>query len=230
MVEIKLDEDFLLVLKHDLHKVRTKNAVPHKDALKDDLMRKADGKASWMSRNFAYQEIDEISSFRHSLIFNNGKISREIRIKNKGELNNLFNEKDPYKLHCHILNSKLLNQYHEAKNYPYTSLKYHLLLTCAIFYNLSNSYPIEKLYLCENMEIESPFQIIFKDGSREWALLPDRGMSRVLPNFSLSWVRRTKTTSIGGEGNVLDGLLSQIYSWSCALATIEDYQIMDKIR
>jgi hypothetical protein len=182
-----------------------------------------------MSRNFAYQEIEEINPFRHSLIFNNGKVSREIRIKNRGELNILFNEKDPYKLHSYILNSRLLNQYHEAKNYPFTSLKYHLLLTCAIFYNLGKGYPIEKLYLCENEESESPFQIILKDESREWALLKEKGMSRVLPNFSLSWVRRTEITSIGGDGTVLDGLLSQIYSWSCALATIEDYQIVDEI-
>jgi hypothetical protein len=228
MEEINLDADYFMVLKHDLHKVSTRNAIPHKDALKDGLMRKADGTASWMSRNFAYQEIDEISPFRHSLIFNNGKISREIRIKNKDELTNLFNEKNPYKLHATILNSRLLNQYHEAKNYPFTSLKYHLLLTCAIYYNLAKGYPIEKLYLCENKEVKSPFQVIFKDENREWALLPDRGMSRVLPNFSLSWVRRIKT-SIGGEGTVLDGLLSQIYSWSCALATIEDFQIVDEM-
>ncbi|TFF85793.1 MAG: hypothetical protein EU551_03250 [Promethearchaeota archaeon] len=88
---------------------------------------------------------------------------------------------------------------------------------------------MERLYLCENEGAESPFQIIFKDESREWALLKNKGMSRVLPNFSLSWVRRTKITSIGGDGTVLDGLLSQIYSWSCALATIEDYQIVDEI-
>jgi hypothetical protein len=216
-----------MILKHDLHKIRTKNAIPHKNALKDAVMKKSDGYAAWMSRNFKYQEVNEINPFRYSLITKNGKISRENIIKNKGELTRLFNETDPYRLHSHILNSNLLNHYHEAKNYPFTSLKYHLLITCALYCNLVNGFCLEKLYLCENEEVLSDFQIIYKDKHREWALLSDRGMSRLLPNFSLSWVRRNKI-SIGGEDRALDGLLCQITSWSCALATIEDFTIMNE--
>ncbi|MBD3226936.1 MAG: hypothetical protein GF329_02010 [Candidatus Lokiarchaeota archaeon] len=48
----------------------------------------------------------------------------------------------------------------------------------------------------------------------------------MVPSFSLSWARRTKT-SIGGEDKVLDGLLMKINSWSTALATIEDIQLCE---
>jgi hypothetical protein len=216
-------EEILTVLKHDLHKVKTRNAIPHKNALPDKLMQKADGTAAWMSRNWGYQEIDEIRPFRKSLVFHNGKNTREIIIKNKNELGRMFSETDAFKLHSRILNSELLNVYHEAKNFPHTSLKYHLLLVCSIYYNLKNDYGFEKLYLCENQKPDSVFQIIYKDDNCEWALLPKVGMSRMLPDFSLSWVRRTQI-SIGGDDRILDGLLSQIKSWSAALATIEDLQ------
>ena len=83
------------------------------------------------------------------------------------------------------------------------------------------------MYLAENKEIKSPFQIIYKDKDREWALLPDGGMSRVSPEFSKTWVKRTEP-SIGGENHILDGLLSQIRSWSAALATVEDWKELNK--
>ena len=81
--------------------------------------------------------------------------------------------------------------------------------------------------MCENGQVESPFQIIYKDEDREWALLPTEGMSRVFPKFSQTWVRRTEL-SIGGEDRFLDGLLSQIGSWSAALSTIEDWKELNE--
>ncbi|MBD3229855.1 MAG: hypothetical protein GF329_16855 [Candidatus Lokiarchaeota archaeon] len=167
-------------------------------------MRKADGTAARLSRNWGYREIDAITPFRKTLIFNNGKLTREFSNKNKGTVDSIFNEEGPYKLHAKILESTLLNIYHEAKNFPTTSLKFHLLLTCSLYYNLLNGNHFGKLYLCENQEPDSIFQVIYKDEEREWTLLPRKGMSRVLPSFSLSWARRTKT-SIGGEDKVLDG-------------------------
>ncbi|MHA1381499.1 MAG: hypothetical protein ACTSRG_24295, partial [Candidatus Helarchaeota archaeon] len=79
-----------------------------------------------------------------------------------------------------------------------------------------------KLYLAENLEADCQFQIIYRDKCREWALLPHKGMSRVLPAFSKTWVTRQKS-SIGGDNLVLDGILSLCGSWSAALANIEDW-------
>jgi hypothetical protein len=135
-------------------------------------------------------------------------------------------ENDPIRLHKKILNSELLNLYNEAITYPYTSLKYHLLLSCSIYYNLFQGHDIFNLYLCENGKVDSPFQIIFKNNEIEWALTPHKGISRVWQRFDLTWIRRI-TESIGGD-RVLDGLLSSITSWSAALATIEDYNRINK--
>jgi len=97
-----------------------------------------------------------------------------------------------------------------------------LLLTCSLYWNLKNNYSWKKLYLAENIEVDSQFQIIYRDKSREWALLPRKGMSRVLPVFSKTWVTR-QIPSIGGDSHVLDGILSLCGSWSAALASVEDW-------
>jgi len=85
-----------------------------------------------------------------------------------------FKEMDAIRLYDAILRSKLLNLYCEARDYPYSSLKYHILLTCAFFYNMKHKTKFKNLYLCENLPAESPFQIIYRDKTTTWAILPDR--------------------------------------------------------
>ena len=218
---VSMKNSILIVLKHDLHKI-FRSATPHNSSLPDKLMKKADSTASWYSRNFKFRQFSN-NPLRLSLIKNkNHNNYREYRSKVKEEVRNLFRESDPYKLHSKILNSRILNLFNEAKTYPYTSLKYHLLLTCALFYNFQIKNKNSKLYLCENQIPNSQFQIIYRDNEREWAILPIDGLSRVLPRFDLTWIRRMKE-SIGGD-RMLDGLLATIKSWSVALSTIEDYK------
>ena len=104
-------------------------------------------------------------------------------------------------------------------------MKFHILLSCAIYHNLRNGIPWSKLYLAENAEKRSEFQVIYKDASREWALVPESGLSRVHLKFHETWDRRLKQ-SIGGKNQVLNNLLSRIGSWSAALALMEE--IMNK--
>ena len=129
----------LLMLKHDLHKLRTPNYESHSQALKNELMIKADGLAARMSRNWMTFKLEEIKPYRSCLISNqNNDISRDKRRKLQQEFNLLFNEDDAYKLHKLILRSKSINLLAEALTCPYTSLKYHVLLATALFYNLKN--------------------------------------------------------------------------------------------
>jgi hypothetical protein len=72
----------------------------------------------------------------------------------------------------------------------------------------------------ENGEVKSEFEIIFKNGEREWALSTS-GVSRVSPKFYETWERRTQP--LGGEDRFLDGLLAMMWSWSSALGTLEDW-------
>ena len=212
-----------------MHKIRTEGALAHKQAMPNDVARRADAVAAWLGRGSdqAYQESFDLSNYRKSLIFPlwNHQNSRRMINQHRAEILDLFKESNPYQLHEAILVSKLLNFYNEAREHPYSSLKYHILLTCAFYYNLQNNFQLKDLYLCENLLVDSPFQVIYQDAQRQWSLLPlqkARGMSRVWDKFHMTW-RRRRRISIGGDQRVLDGLLSSIGSWTMALTTIEDF-------
>ncbi|MHA1650408.1 MAG: hypothetical protein ACTSYB_09445 [Candidatus Helarchaeota archaeon] len=218
--------EMLAILRHDLHKIRTKGALKHKAALQDELARRADGTAAWMSRNFLREKFRR-HLYRTSLIFpmRNLTNSRTLANLHRVEAASLFQETDPFKLHAAILRSKLLNLYAEARRFPYTSLKYHILLTCALYYNFKSGFGLKDLYLCENHPSESPFQVIYRDAKMEWALLPQcqsEGLSKLYPKFYMTWERR-KYQSIGGEHQTFAELLCTIGSWTVALATLEEF-------
>ncbi len=225
----QLENDTSLILSHDLHKLRIEGALAHKSAMPNSLAQRADAVAAWLGRGSEhyFHEQFEVSNYRKSLIFplRNPQVSRRMIGQHRAEIKDLFKESDPYHLHEEILVSKLLNFYKEAREYPYGSLKYHILLTCAIYYNFYNNYKLKDLYLCENVPVDCPFQIIYRDAQREWSLIPHRktrGMSRVWDKFHKTWMCRRKIC-IGGEHRVLDGLLSCIGSWTVALTTIDDF-------
>ena len=156
--------DMVEILKHDLHKIKTTSYTSHKKSLKNELMKKADGIAARFSRNCWKFEIEDVSPYRQT--YWTAKLFPVDRIKNisiRQELSQLFTETDSLKLHSLILESKTLNLYSEAQNYPFTSLKYHLLLTCAIYYNLQKECEWFDLYLCENPSKVSQFQVIYQD-------------------------------------------------------------------
>jgi hypothetical protein len=79
--------------------------------------------------------------------------------------------------------------------------------------------------LVENGAPDSPFQIIYQDPARTWALLPRQGMARVHRHFYTTWERRTRI-SFGGEHQILDELLASIGSWTVALATVDDFFVL----
>jgi hypothetical protein len=221
-------DEFLQVLRHDLHKVRVAGALAHKTALPSELAKRADGIAAWLGRKFL-REPFETAYYRKSLVFRTLNLynPRALVAQHRLELADLFADSDSIKLHRAILDSKLLNLFSEAREYPYTSLKYHILLVCALFYNFCKGVGLKDLYLCENLPVESPFQIIYRDSVREWALLTQKqnALSKFSPTFFISWERRQKL-SIGGDSQVLDALLSRIGSWTVALAFLEDFQAL----
>ena len=212
--------EILTILKHDLHKIKTSNYTKHSDSLPDKLMKKADSIASMISRNWMKFENKTHSPYRRQFFsFKSRQIDKISKIQLTQELTTLFSETDPFKLHSNILNSTILNKYNEAQDHPFTSLKYHLLLTCALYYNFKLGLEWYQLYLHENPKNRCEFQVIFKDTSREWTILPS-GMSRVQAKFHDTWDRRL-VTSIEDES--LSNLLSRVGSWSAALAIMEEY-------
>ena len=222
-----LDEDVLLVLRHDLHKIRIPGALTHKTALQTAPSFRADGMAAWMGRNSLREPFEELN-YRKSLIFRlkNLQPTRVLISQHRQEADVLFKTEDAIKLHGAILTSHLLNGYSEARQFPYSSLKYHILLTVSLYYNLKHSAQLNDLYLCENLPNESLFQVIYRDTEREWALMPRQqanGLSKVYPQFFKTWIRRRKL-SVGGDHQILEGILSSIGSWTVALAYLEDFR------
>ncbi|MHA1269820.1 MAG: hypothetical protein ACTSPY_08560 [Candidatus Helarchaeota archaeon] len=223
-----MKDELLIILKHDLHKIGLGKS--HRQVYEELSIdgKKADSIASWFSRNFLRNDFSN-SPFRKSLVFNFQKNNnfREYRLRIKNIVKNLFDENDPINLHKKIIGSKILSLYSEARSFPYSCLKYHILLTCAFFFNFkkTNNNNFKKLYLGENVDANE-FQVIFRAPGFEWSLTTNEGISRIYPKFNETWIRRMKK-SIGGD-RFLDGLLAQISSWSCALATIEDYIEIEK--
>ena len=218
--------NMLEVLRHDLHKIRAPGAPSHREALHDKVALRADGFAAWISRNFLRDKFEN-QLYRKSLIFpaRNLKNTRTLANARRVETVKLFKESDPVELHTAVLNSKLLNLYSEAREFPYTSLKYHILLVAALYYNFKSGYDLKDLYLCENVPVESPFQVIYHNNGRKWAILPlcsQNSLSKIYSKFHTTWERR-RTQSIGGDSQIFAELLTTIGSWSVALATIEDY-------
>jgi len=215
-------DEYLTILTHDLHKIKTKNYSKHSDSLPDKMMKIADSVASMISRNMGEFENKTHTPYRRTILsFKSNSIDRISKIQLTNVLTNLFSEKDPIKLHEKILDSNELNSFNEAQNHPFTSLKYHLLLTCALYYNLKRGHKWYQLHLHENPQKCNQFQIIYKDldSCREWVLLPSSGLSRVQAKFHDTWDRRLETII---EDESIDNLLSRTASWSMALAIMEE--------
>ena len=219
-------DEYLQILTHDNHKLRLPGYLSHEEALTDELMKKSDGIAARLSRNWMECVVENTKPYRVSFltfepVIKKGETERNLR----AQVISLLKEKDPIKLHELITKSQALSLYSESLSYPFSSLKFHLLLTCAIYYNLQNGFPWTKLYLSENAKKRSEYQVIYRDHCREWVLTPLGGeprLSRVHLKFNVTWDRRLKQ-SIGGNHQVLSNLLSHIGSWSTALATIEEF-------
>jgi hypothetical protein len=222
------DSDIVGILRHDMHKIRIAGAPSHKDSFVDSCSREADAMAAFISRNFLKESFKD-DLYRESLVFQTQNLLNPRALVNQHRLEaaQLFGEVDAFQLHSTILGSQLLNLFAEARDFPYTSLKYHILLSCSLYYNFKQGYKLRDLYLCENNSPDSPFQLIYQDDARIWALCPQKGMAKVHPRFYTTWERRTRI-SFGGEHQILDELLTSIGSWTVALATIEDFWALVK--
>ena len=80
-INIPNDSELLDIQKHDLHKLKIKGFKPHKEALTESNMKRADGVAAWFSRSSDESEFDLENRFyiRDSYVLDLNK--RYIRVK-----------------------------------------------------------------------------------------------------------------------------------------------------
>lgn len=229
------------VLKHDEHKTRGRRhnsdceSVPFgADKFSSFMSRKPSSPTGKRAKRLEQAEnnhyrISILTRERlyESKVFDIGVIDRE--------LSSIFSINNPKELHNQWLNNKILTGFNESYYMPYTSLKYHTLITTALVYNRLKNRDYSELYLVLKNNGEVSYDTIFNygglhlkitslneaaegDGTSKIPTL-DRVPHKEKRNFSKVWSNLTKIKDISKH---LDACLRQMNSWSTALQYIED--------
>lgn len=153
------------------------------------------------------------------------------------ELDKIFHIKDSEKLLKEWLDSYTIAGFNESYFSPYTSLKYHTLLTVALVFNCLQDNEYDELYLhfMKNGERDfytiydgdnfllkiAPLDVFEETGTSKIAFKMDNGsVDRAWMHFGRTWARLTKIK----VGRHLDACLRQMRSWSTALQFIDDFR------
>ena len=139
--------------RHDVHKLRGRShanaAATHTGLpVNETVPQNADAHAALLSRPRGDPDwtIDNHRSpYRLSLL--TGESLQAAATAAGSDLGGLIEPTDPDRLHATWLTSALPAAYSEAMHYPYTSLKYHVLLVGAILANYQAGYDFEELCL-----------------------------------------------------------------------------------
>jgi len=222
---------------HDNHKIMGK---PHKGLTK--LPQNIDKHSAAMSRppkppkNPLYVDDEPSSTYRVCLIngtthFDNIKYNKRTLINVPDKLSNMTTKE----LHLYLLGESELDGINEMYHYPYTSLKYHLLTTGAIYCNYKQGYNWKKLCIAAVTDIED-YRTIFANDHLTLAMIPtSEALSEGLTfssfgghnphmNFGNVWSRSNGWLIEPKDARLkaLDFNLRKLTSWSTALHYMED--------
>ncbi|GGL64396.1 hypothetical protein [Halocalculus aciditolerans] len=240
------DVSIVSVYRHDVHKSRGRsheNAVAEFAGVpvNEPVPLGADGDAALLSRPRGEPEQsvkNHSSPFRLSLV--TGETATKVGRIDDGigsALADLVQVEDPVEMHAAWLDSAVVSIFNESVYYPYTSLKFHTLLTAALVDNYRSGYGFDELYLVVDQA----------EGEGDPQVVPHRTVV-VLPSFALRitgepgerpgarlgaapaqswadvWTRLPEQPLAVEErmGRVIDAQLRRIRSWSTALQFIEE--------
>ena len=244
--------------RHDVHKLRGRRHASAGDEyggvpVNESVPLGADGDAVLLSRPRGEPEetVDNhVSPFRLSLVTGSAAVEAErIEAAADSGFRELVTPRDPAVLHARWLTSSVPAGFNESVYYPYTSLKFHVLLVAALLDNYRAGYEFDELFLAVSPgdEFEGdasaalasggvvPFRTVLwtsacavyvtgEPKGRSAARLGD-GPARC---FADVWSRLPSHPLDVGERRwrVLDAQLRRIQSWSTALQFIEEYVAM----
>lgn len=129
------------VYRHDIHKFRSRSHDAAADEFRGTPVNErvplgADGDAASLSRPGGEPEptvANHVSPYRLSLLTGSAATEEERLVAMAdAEMSDLVEPEDPEVLHARWLTSRVAAAYNESVAYPYTSLKYHVLLTAAL--------------------------------------------------------------------------------------------------
>lgn len=233
----------LAVYRHDVHKLRGRshNGADEEVAGKrvnEAVPRGADADAALLSRPRGDPEqtlAAHESPFRLSLATGEVVADASSVAAFGDAVRRLVAIEDPAEAHAAWLDSGAAAVFHEAVQYPYTSLKYHVLLAAALLANYRAGTSFDELHLVVDDPDAgvTPHRTVLDAGPVSLRVTGEPGDrpaaslgSVPVRSFADVWSRLPELpVDVDGERGwrVLDAQLRRVRSWSAALQFIEDY-------
>lgn len=225
---MELNDEIRKAILHDSHKVfKTRHGTKHGLIPNIKLNTSADKDAEKLSRPLIAIKKGEMSGDYLNKSF--------ISEKNYDEKNRKQFERDFIKIYLHsnetidvihenLLNDNILSNFNEITSMPYTSLKYHTLLTVALHYNYLIGNDLKDLYL--NYYKESPkerFTIIFRYYNHYFVIDNNKNGGRIGSKATTNF--GDTINRIGYSINLQDFIIENLKrtrSWSIGLQYLED--------
>jgi len=236
-------EPVLAAYRHDVHKLRGRaheNAAAEYAGVRvnEGVPLNADRDAALLSRPEGEPEMtvsNHRSPYRLSLV-TGASAGEDVGVGEiESAVKGLVTVADPVEAHRAWLESRVASVFSESLFYPYTSLKYHTLLTAALLSNYRVGAGFEDLCLIvdDPDEDPTPHRTVLETGevSLRVSADPEGRPAAALGSgpamsFADVWSRLPEHPG-GADGcrawRVLDSQLRRIRSWSTALQFIEDF-------
>ena len=238
-----VESPLLTTYRHDVHKLRGRSHDAADDEfvgvqVNQDVPHGADSDAALLSRPRGEPEqtvANHESPRRLSLVTGSPASSEMSASDIEAAIRGLSSIGNPEAAHAAWLGSEVAALFNESVYYPYTSVKYHVLLAAALVSNYEAGASFEDLFLVvddpdaavvpHRTVLATPavsLRVTHEPGDRPAASLgaaPARSFADV-------WAR-VPEHPLDTDGNrramILDSQLRRIRSWSAALQFIEDY-------
>jgi len=233
----------LVAYRHDVHKLRGRSHEAAQDEFADVRVNEsvplgADRDAALLSRPRGQPERtveNHASPYRLSVLSGESLGEDVGAAKIESAVRELVTVEDPVEAHRAWLDSRVASLFSESLFYPYTSVKYHTVLTAALLSNYRAGASFDRLFLVVDEPGAGPvphrtvldsgpvsLRVTCERDGRPAARLGD-GPAR---SFADVWARLpAHPGDVDGcrAWRVLDAQLRRIRSWSTALQFIEDY-------
>ncbi len=200
-----------------LHDIKHKAFKTKHDSTGRDLDTSADRDAARMSRHPRAKDDLTGEYLSQSFLFSRDMTDRIRKEYSEYCQREYIDSADsPPELHMKLLNDKIVSNFNEITSMPYTSLKYHTLLVCALHWNYKQGRDFQDLYLhCITGVSKEPCVTIFKYGDLRFVINNDSTGAKIgapaayfgqtigrlynipLPEFLVDNLRRFRSWSTG---------------------------------
>ena len=251
-------DPMVAVYRHDVHKLRGRRHGSGADEyhgvrVNEEVPRGADGDAALLSRPSGDPEqtvANHASPYRLSLLTGESATdSGRIEAAADGGFRSLVTPGEATQLHAAWLTSEVASAFNESAYYPYTSLKYHVLLAAALLAEYRAGRSFDELFLAvgpgesaaadAGAEAALESDVVVPHRTVLWSPLVtlvvtsepgDRPAARLgsgpARSFADVWTRLSGLpfeTDGARTWMVLDAQLRRLRSWSTALQFIEEF-------